>query len=155
MFSMTARCVSFKSLGHSFWHSCYKSAELLLSLILNGSGMSMRLGICAQVLERNTIYVVLKHFIFPKRTVLVHLYKQINIHRANEYAAISNTRNQNISSEQTWQLYITQQGKDEGLKCATSHMPETQTACWIRSNIIISLRNCDLTFWHRSFTFKF
>jgi hypothetical protein len=61
----------------------------------------MRHGIFAQVLERNTIYAVLKHFIFPKRTALVQLYRQINIHRANEYAASSNTINQNISSEQT------------------------------------------------------
>jgi hypothetical protein len=44
-----------------------------------------------EVLEGNMIYVLFKNFIFPNRTVLVRLYRQINIHLATEYAASSNT----------------------------------------------------------------
>jgi hypothetical protein len=94
--------------------------------------------------KETLIYVVLKHFIFPNRTALVHLHRQINIQHSTGYAARSNTRNQIISPEQTWQLYITQQREDEGLKCVTSHKHETQTACWNSSNIIMSFRNYDL-----------
>jgi hypothetical protein len=60
----------------------------------------MRLGMSAQILEGNIIYVVFKHFIFLNRTVLVLLYRQNNIH-ASQYAASLNIRNQIISSEQT------------------------------------------------------
>jgi len=67
------------------------------------------------------IYVVLKHFIFPNRTVLVRLYRRINDHHVTEYAASSNTRNQIISSEQTWQLYTTQSGPGSSVGIATDY----------------------------------
>jgi hypothetical protein len=90
MFSITARCVS-SSLWGTVFGTRYKSAELLVSLKLYGSGMCMRLGIFAQVLERNINLCGVETFHTSKQNCTCMSVQHINIHPATKYAASSNT----------------------------------------------------------------
>ena len=121
MFSIIARCVSSSLWGTVFLHPCFKNAEFLVSVKLYGSGMCTRLGISVQVLERNINLCCVETSHISKQNCIVHLYRWINAHHAPEYAASSNTRNQIITSEQTWQLYITQRRPGSSVGIVTDH----------------------------------
>ena len=83
--------------------------------------MCMRLGIFAQVLERNINLCGVETFHISKQNCTCTSVQHINVHHAPEYAASSNTRNQIISYEYTQQLYITQHGPGNSVSIATDY----------------------------------